>query len=69
MSVQHTVPCRDLAFRDRLVHLGRIRRGISLQLPAEVAAILDLAQAEELHRKLGAAIAEVRREVESAASS
>ncbi|MCA1191230.1 hypothetical protein [Saccharopolyspora sp. 6V] len=64
-----TVPCRDIAFRDRVVQLGRIRRGISLQLPAEVAAILDLAQAEELQRVLGEAIADVRREVGSAARS
>lgn len=64
-----TVPCRDIAFRDRLVHLGRIRRGIKLWLPAEASAILDLAQAEELHRKLGAAIEDVKREVDAAARS
>ncbi|MCX2729827.1 hypothetical protein OOZ19_06220 [Saccharopolyspora sp. NFXS83] len=63
-----TVPCRDIAFRDRAVHLGRIRRGISLRVPEEAHAILDLAQAEELHRQLGAAIDGVRREVEAVGS-
>ncbi|GAB2663468.1 hypothetical protein GCM10027271_22660 [Saccharopolyspora gloriosae] len=70
MPAQHTitVPCRDIAFRDRAVHLGRIRRGISLRVPEEAHAILDLAQAEELHRELGAAINGVRVEVEAAGS-
>lgn len=70
MPAHHTitVPCRDIAFRDRTVHLGRIRRGISLRVPEEAHAILDLAQAEELHRELGAAIAGVRDELEAAGS-
>ncbi|GAA3353497.1 hypothetical protein [Saccharopolyspora gregorii] len=70
MPAHHTitVPCRDIAFRDRAVHLGRIRRGISLRVPEEAHAILDLAQAAELHRELGAAIDGLRREADVADS-
>lgn len=69
MAGQHWtyVNCGDWRHKNRVLRLGRIRRGITIAAPAADVTVWSLEQAERLHVELGTLIEGLRGEVETVA--